>query len=215
MGTLVGASMQGKRFPLFRADGSITAGGTPQLVRPQVPSCSMLILQNLSNGPLWFEFGAARATATISSGVVTGFTITNAGFNFTKPPLVRLFGGGYANNSSYLGLGQPGGEAPSSGVGIGVPAAAYATLSGGAVNAIVLEQHHGYSGGKGYACAPYVFMENSNLDPNGCAVPSTGVGLMLSAQSPPYDVNGTSCHTDSISVFGATTGQTFFCGWMQ
>src|SRR5208283_2160962 len=133
MGVLVGAYMQQKRFPLYCADGTITTGGTPQLVLPQVPSRSFLKLQNLSNGPLWFEFGSARATATISGGVVTGFTITNAGFNFTNPPVVRLLGGGKAGNGSYLGLGQPGGEAPNSTLGAGRPAGAYAVLTTGAV----------------------------------------------------------------------------------
>ena len=215
MGVLVGAYMQQKRFPLYCADGTITSGGTAQLVLPQVPSRSLLKIQNLSNGPLWFEFGSARATATLTSGAVSSFTITNAGFNFTKPPVVKLFGGGKAGNGSYLGLGQPGGEAPVSTLGLGVPALAYATLSGGAVNAIVLEQHHGYTGGIGYVCAPYVFMMNSDLDPNGCAVPSATSGMLLTAQSAPYILDGTSCHTDAISVYGATTGQAFLCRWMQ
>ena len=42
MGTLVAGGQQTKRFPLFAADGSITTGGTAQLVLPQVQSRSLL-----------------------------------------------------------------------------------------------------------------------------------------------------------------------------
>jgi hypothetical protein len=38
--------------------------------------------------------------------------------------------------------------------------------------------------------------------------------MLLSAASAPYLLNGTSCFTDAIAVFGATTGQAFLCRWM-
>lgn len=203
---LIGSGQQQVRHPLYDASGTITAGGTPQLVLAQSQSRSFLKLQNLSNGPLWFEFGSARATCVISAGAVTGvFTITNAGFNFTYPPVIRFLGGGSKNvNSTFLGLNQPNGLAPSN------PATAHATLSGGAVNAIVLD-----NAGSNYLVAPYLFFFNSDLDPYGCAVPSANVGMMLAAQSPPYILNGTACTTDPIAVFGATTGQGFLCKWMD
>jgi hypothetical protein len=209
MGTLVAAGQQTKRFPLFTADGSITTGGTAQLVLPQVQSRSLLKLQNTSAGPLWFEFGSARATCAISSGVVSSVTVTNAGFNFTKPPVVTFFGGGKAGNGSFLGLNQPGGEGPNSMLGVGRPAKAHAVLTSNAVSSIVIDDP-----GAGYAIAPYVFIYNSDLDPYGCAVPSVGAGLLLAANSPPLLIDGTSCHTDPIAVFGATPGQTFLCRWM-
>jgi hypothetical protein len=214
MGTLIGASMQAKRWPLICADGTVSAGGTAQLVLPKVPARSLLLLQNLSTGILSFEFGSARATATISGGVVTGFTVTNAGFNFTKAPVVRLIGGGKADNGSYLGLGQPGGAAPDSTLGVGRPAKAHCVMTGTAPNlsvaSITVDDP-----GAGYIIAPYVDIINSDLDPYGCAVPSATVGLVLAANSLPFLIDGTSCHNDSISVFGGTTGQAFVCRWMQ
>ena len=181
-------------------------------------SRSHLILQNLSNGPLWFEFGSARASATITNGVVTSVTVTNAGFNFTRAPKVLFMGGGggdgsggqYAGsgNTSYVGLGQPNGWAPSN------PAKGRAIMTGSAPNQSVASIAVD-SGGSNYLCAPYVFLHDDRLDPNGVAVPSAGIGLMLTANSPPYVVNGSTCTTDAIAVFGATAGQGFLCKWMD
>lgn len=214
MGTLVGAGQQQKRFPLFYADGSITTGGTPQLVLPQHQSRSLLMIQNISAGSLVFEFGSARATATITGGVVTSITVNNAGFNFSKPPVVQLLGGGKAGNASYLGLNQPGGAAPDSTLGVGRVAKAHCVMTGSApnqsVSSIVVDD-----GGAGYVIAPYVFIFDSDLDPYGCAVPSATVGFPLTAGAAPLILNGTSCFTDSVSVFGATTAQTFVCRWMS
>jgi formylmethanofuran dehydrogenase subunit E len=38
--------------------------------------------------------------------------------------------------------------------------------------------------------------------------------MLLSSNSAPYILNGTSCFTDAVAVFGATTGQNFLCRWM-
>lgn len=209
MGSLVGASHQQKRFPLYCADGTVTTGGTPQLVLPQMAFRSLLILQNTSSAALVFEFGSARATATITSGVVTSITVTNAGFNFTKPPVVTFYGGGKAGNGSYLGLNQYGGESPNASLGAGRPAKAHAVLTTGAVSSIVIDD-----GGAGYAIAPAVILTNSDLDPYGCALPSATVGMILPNGVLPLQLDGTSCHTDPISVYGGTTGQAFLCRWM-
>jgi hypothetical protein len=213
MGSLVGAAYQQKRFPLWCADGTITAGGTPQLVLPQVSFRSLLKLQNLSAQPLYFEFGSARATCAITGGVVTSVTVTNAGFNFTHPPVIQFLGGGKGGNGSYLGLNQPGGAAPDSTLGAGRPAKAHCVMTGAApnlsVSSITIDDP-----GAGYVIAPYVFIVDSDLDPYGCAVPSATVGMLLGAGSAPYILDGTSCHTDAISVFGGTTGQNFLCRWM-
>jgi hypothetical protein len=201
---LVGAGQQQMRHPLFDASGTITTGGTPQLVLARAQSRSFLAIQNNSSAGLLFEFGSARATCTISGGAVSGFTITNSGFNFTKPPLVRFMGGGAPpGTNNYLGLNQPNGYAPSN------PATAIATLSGGSVNAITLTNP-----GSGYVCAPFVFLANSDLDPYGCATPSATVGILLPTASGAYMFNGTCCPTDSISVYGGTTGQAFSVKWM-
>jgi len=42
----------------------------------------------------------ATATAIVSGGAVTGFTIVNPGFGYTKPPLVTLIGGNAAASAS-------------------------------------------------------------------------------------------------------------------
>ena len=216
---LIGADQQQRRHVLYDASSTITAGGTPQLVLAQSQSRSFLKLQNLSNGPLWFEFGSARATCALTSGVVTSVTITNAGFNFSKPPVVRFLGGGTggsgsgslygdSSNTSYLGLNQPNGLTPSN------YAVGHAVMTGSVPNQSVASITID-NGGTYYQIAPYVFIFNSDLDPYGCAVPSANVGMMLAAQSPPYILNGTCCTTDPIAVFGATTGQSYLCKWMD
>lgn len=210
---LIGSGNQAKRHPIFTADGAIVAGGTPQLILPVTPSRSFLMLQNLSAGPLWFEFGSARATATITSGAITSIAVTNAGFNFTKPPVVRFSGGGNSGNTSFLGLNQPGGDGPNSSITAGCVARAHCVMTGTApnlsVSSITIDDP-----GAGYVIAPYVFIFNADLDPYGCAAPSATSGMLLTSNGPPYILNGTSCFTDAIAVFGATTGQAFLARWM-
>jgi hypothetical protein len=208
------AGSQQVQHYLYDSSGTITTGGTAQLVLARSVSRSFLKLQNISAEPLWFEFGSARATATITNGTVTSCTVTNSGFNFTKPPVVRFwgggpgFGGGAAINSSYLGLNQPQGTAPSR-VALG-----HAVMSGSAGNlslaSITIDDP-----GAGYVIAPFVMIFNSDLDPYGVATPSATVGVLLAASSPPLLFNGTCCPTDPISVYGATSGQQFTCKWMD
>lgn len=210
---LAGAANQNRYCPLFCADGTIAVGGTPQLVLPQTPARAFLTIQNTSAGTLVFEFGSARATATIVNGVVTAIAVTNGGFGFSLPPNILLFGGGNGGVSGYVGLGQPGGAAPSAMMGVGRPATAHAVMSGTAPNmsvaSIVVDD-----GGAGYVTAPYVAIHNSNHDPNGCATPSATSGMVLPAGSAPIILNGTSCPTDAIAVFGMTAGQSFLARWM-
>ncbi len=212
---LVGAGNQSKRHPLFTADGALVAANMPQLVLPETPSRSLLKLQNISTGPLYFEFGSARATATIANGAITSIAVTNGGFNFTLPPVVRFAGGGYSGNTSFLGLNQPGGESPNSSIVAGRVPVAHCVMASASpnpgllVSSIVIDDP-----GAGYVIAPYVFIMNSDLDPYGCAAPSATSGMLLSSNSAPYILNGTSCFTDSIAVFGATMGQKFTCRWM-
>jgi hypothetical protein len=200
---------QSKFHPIYDASGVITTGGAAQLVLPQVPSRSHLILQNISGFDMYFEFGSARATATITNGAVSSVTVTNAGFNFSKPPVIIFYGGGAAANGSYLGLDQPGGEAPNSTLGYGRPAKAHCVLTTGAVSSIVIDDP-----GAGYVIAPFVFIHNSDLDPYGCALPSATNGVFIGLAGGSLVYNGSSCPTDSISVFCATTAAPFTCKWM-
>ena len=150
-----------------------------QLVLPVHQSRAHLFFQNNGSHTMWVEFGSARATATITSGAISSIAVTNAGFNFTYPPIVRFAGGGNAGNSRYLGLNQPGGEGPNSSLIAATPATAHATLTSSAVslnkvNTIVVD-----NGGSGFVIAPFVFLYNDQLDPYGCAVPSSGVGIQV------------------------------------
>lgn len=207
---LVGSGGQQLQHFLYDASGTIATGGTPQLLLAKSMSRTSLWLQNLSAGPLYVDFGSARGTAVLTNGKVTSVTITNAGFNFTKPPLIRFLGGGNdlgggnAINRSYLGLNQPNGASPS------LPAKARAVLTSNAVSSVIVDD-----GGANYAIAPYVQFINSDLDPYGVAVPSTTLngGVLLAAQGPPLILNGTFCPTDAISIIGATTGQVFTAKW--
>jgi hypothetical protein len=209
---LMNAAGQNRHDTLYIADATIVTGGTAQLVLGRSQSRSFLKLQNLSAGPLFFEFGSARATAAVSGGVVTGCTVTNAGRGFTYAPVIEFLGGGgndFPNpNPSYVGLGQDGAPSPSH------FARAHCVMTGTAPNltvaSIVIDDP-----GANYLCPPYVFIRNSDLDPNGSALPSATSGMLLSGQSPPYILNGTACNTDPIAVLGASTGQAFLARWMS
>jgi len=203
---------QNRQDSLYRADGTVTLGGTAQLVLARSICRSYLRLQNLSAGPLYVEFGAGAATATVSGGVVTAVAVTNAGAGFTRTPIVQFLGGGGKDgpdaNSSYVGLGQPNAASPTN------YAQAHCVMTGSAGNlsigSIVVD-----NGGSNYIVAPYVFINGDPLDPGGYSVPAAGVGLYLPAGAAPEIWNGTICPTDAISIWGATTGQQFSCRWMD
>lgn len=218
MAHIIGTKGQANQDSFFDASGTIVAGGTAQLVLPVHPARSHFFFQNNSTHAMWLEFGSARAAVTISGGAVTAASVStpnanclspNAGFNFTYPPIVRFLGGGNAGNSRYLGLGQPGGAAPTSQLKPGRTAAAHCVLTGGAVSSIVIDDP-----GAGYAIAPFAFIFNDELDPYGCAVPSSGVGVQVFAGGGSVYYNGTACFTDSVSVFGTTTADAYCCKWM-
>lgn len=141
---LVGSGEQVVRHYMYDASGTIATGGTPQLLLPQHQSRSSFFFENTSSANLVLEFGAARATCSLSGDVISSsFTITNAGFGYTKPPVVRFLGGGQPSataqygppgvNTSYVGAAGPGFPSPLH------PAAAHAVLTGGAVSSIVLD----------------------------------------------------------------------------
>lgn len=206
---LQGSRGQQAQANLYRAD--VTLGGsTAQLVLGRSMSRSCLILQNLGTHAMNIEIGFGAATATLSGTTVASIAVTNAGFNYTKPPLVRILGGGppggapggLGYNSSYVGLAQPNGYSPSH------PAIAHAVLVAGAISSIVVDDP-----GTGYLIAPYVQILGSDLDPNGAALPSSTSGISLPlSQAVPIAFNGTLCPTDPVSVIG-TSGDTLLCRW--
>jgi hypothetical protein len=219
---MVGTSMQEVAHHLHRSDGTILAANTPQLILGRSMARSHLLLQNTSAGPLWFEIGAGGATCTISGGGVNSITVTNAGFGYSHPPLVRFYGGGSAyGNSSYTGLAQPLAPPPNS-VGsasnmiepLGKGAQAVCVMTGSAPNMSIASITI-LRPGTGYVLAPFVEIMNGDLDPNGAAAPSVGVGILLPSGGEPLIYNGTVCPTDPVAVFGATTGQSFVARWMS
>jgi hypothetical protein len=214
---LVGSAGQQALCPFYDASGTITTGGTPQLLLPVHKSRSHLLIMNISDTAMYIEFGAARATATLTSGAITSFSVTNAGFGYTRPPIVHLLGGGNGGNSSFLGVGAPGYPSPGD-AGYAAarytdmsgqrPAQAHATLTGPLVGALVIEDP-----GAGYVKAPMVYLENDPLDPFGAAIPSSTSGLLVQANGGSYYVNGTVCPTDQVSIVCATTGKAFTVKW--
>jgi hypothetical protein len=200
MARMVGFTEQQVLTPVYRADGTIATGGTPQLILPRAAPRSSILIQNTSTSDtLTFEFGCARARATITNGAVSSITVTNAGFGFTYPPIVRFLGGGNALNGKDLGLGYPNQNAPSN------FAVAHCVLSGGAISSIVIDNP-----GSGYDCAPYVQLLNDPNDNNGCAVPSATSGFKLAPGASLYQAYNV-VTTDAIAVYGATTGDSWFC----
>ena len=198
---LVGSKGQFVRDHFFDASGTITTGGTPQLILPERLMNTSLYLENLSSANLFFEFGGARATATLTNGAVTSIAVTNGGFGYNLPPKVLFFGGGdSAKNPNYLGAGLPGFPSPS------FTAQAHAVLTGGVVSSIVID----YAGAN-YVKAPMVFLQNREMDPYGVATPSATSGILLEPIGGAVTFNGTVCTTDAISVYGATTGQAYCC----
>ena len=202
MARVVGFGEQQVLLPLYRADGSVAAGGTAQLILPRAAPRSSITIQNTSStDTIVLEFGSARATATLSGGKVSSITVTNAGFGYTYPPYVRFLGGGYIGNGRDLGLGYPNQNAPSN------FATAHCVLTAGAVSSIVIDNP-----GSGYDCAPYVQLLNDPNDNYGCAAPTSSVGYKL----PPNTVYHQSYNvisTDAIAVYGPTTGNTWFCSY--
>jgi len=200
MARVIGFTEQQNLTPVYRADGSIAAGGTPQLILPRAAPRSSIVIQNTSaSDTIYLEFGCARATATVSGGKVTAVTVTNAGFGFTYAPSVRFLGGGNLLNGLDLGVGYPNQNAPSN------YATAHCVLTSGAISSIVID-----NAGSGYDCAPYVQLLNDPNDNYGSAVPSATVGYKLTAGSvfrESYNV----VTTDTIAVYGGSTGDSWFC----
>jgi hypothetical protein len=218
---LLNSRDQQLRDHYYRADGAIASGGTPQLLLPERKSTSFLLIQNNSTSDdLWLEFGSARATATLTGGQVTSFTVTNGGFGFIVPPKVHLWGGGTGGNPLFPGVGMPNWPAPGD-AGFTAPrqgsttdriAKAHAVLTTGVVTSIVVDDP-----GSGYVAAPFVFMENSLSPPDPFGVANPFFGSALSGipvvAGGSYYVNGTHCTTDAIGVYGATTGDSWAAIW--
>lgn len=203
---LTGIRGQDGRDFLYDMSGTITTGGTAQLLLPEQFGRSFLMIQNISDTNMFVEFGSARATATLTGTAVTSCSITNSGFGFTIAPIVKFLGGGNVGgptgNSTFVGSTEPGAKSPQS------PAHGHCVLSGSSVGSIVVD-----TPGTLYKVAPYVFISNSLNDPNGVATPSATSGTELLPQGS-ITFSGTSCPTDPVAIFCATTGKAFTCKFM-
>lgn len=194
----------GTRDLTFRADGTITSGSLPQLILPEQWQRSFFQFCNVSNSPMYLEFGSARAHCALTNKGVSSITVDNGGFGFTRPPMVQFLGGGSGDNTSRIGTIDPFGPAPDH------PAQAHCTLSGGAVNAIIIDDP-----GIGYLVSPYVRITNDPLDFVGCADPSSGSGSGLLLQSGQIITeNELIVPTDQVAVFCATATAPFFCRYL-
>lgn len=201
---LVGVRGQYALDHLYDASGTITAGGTSQRLLPQQKSRSYLMIVNNSSGALYVDFGGARATAALTNGVVTSFSVPNAGQGYTLPPKVHCYGGGPPERNTLAGLSATDPTWPSpSNFAHGV-----VTLSGGAVASIAVS-----NGGAGYLQAPFVFLENASGDANGVVLASTS-SIPLLTQGSALIFDASNCPTDAVAIFGASTSQAFICKFM-
>ena len=185
--------------PRYNFSGSVTAGTTPQLVLPRWTSRSYLLFENTSSENLVIVLGPATATATITNGTVSSITPVNAGFGYTFTPSVQLIGGGVPLIRSNGLSGGPESQPPTQ------TATASAVLSGDSISSFVVN-----GAGHGYVGAPYVHIIADPGDPYGAAVPSATYGMLL-LPGGSYCEHGDATPLSQIAVYGATTGQTYFC----
>lgn len=199
---------QNNRDRMFDASGTIVSGGAAQLILPEAKMRSSLLVENISDTDMFVEIGSGRATAAITTGAVSSVSVTNAGFGYSIAPTVKFVGGAYPGGlTTTLTLAKP---SDASWPSPQHPARAHCVMTGSAPNmtisSIVIDD-----GGSGYQYPPYVELNNSLIDPWGAAVPSATVGILLKANGGSYASNGTTCTTDQVSVFCASSSKAYMC----
>lgn len=190
--------------PLYDFSGACT--GAAKLILPIWQTRTYFLFSNASSHDMLLVFGGATATATLTSGVITSISVGNAGFGYTYPPIVEFLGGGYPPNGVSAGTEGVGWAA------VGAPSpvtankpAAVATLSGGAVNAITVQ-----NGGAGFVTAPLVYLRNDPRDPVGAAAPSATVGILVKTGSAPVIMSAEFCTNAQVAVYG-TNNDLYAC----
>lgn len=212
-----GLAGQQRRDLTFDASGTITTGGTPQLVLAEAKSRSYICIQNISSYVMMLEFGSARATCSITNGAVTSVSVTNGGFGFTYPPLIEFLGGGIygqngiygTNMTNFVGVGDIGYPAPAR------PAKAHCVMGSSAVSGLTVSSIVIDDPGAGYVAAPKAWIYNQLHDPIGVATPSGTVGFLLPASGGNIWFDGSSCPTDQISIYCANTGAGYTCKYLE
>ncbi len=205
---LIGARQQTTIDSYFDASGTITTGGTAQLLLPQRKSCSHLVVSNVSTVAMQIQFGVAPAKAVLTNGVVTSVTVSDAGFGFQCAPDVFFFGGGNNGDLTSYGATMPGWPPPAN-VAVGNAVMGTSSIAGLRINSIALS-----NGGSGYSAPPFVQVVPSRRDPTGVGLASSSLGIPLQANGGSYYINGTSCPTEAISIWCGTTGAAFTCKWL-
>ena len=204
---LLNSASQQRIDDYYDASGSITTGGTVQLLLPQRKSCSLLINHNLSAEALMLQFGILPATAALTNGAVTSVTVNDAGFGFKVPPEVFFYGGGNNGDLASYGATMPDWPTPTN-VASGRAVMGTSAISGLQINSIEIDNP-----GSGYLAPPFVYILPSRRDPTGVGLASSTVGTLLTSGGGSYYVNGTFAPTTAISVYGGTTGQAYTCKW--
>ena len=205
---LLGAGGQQRRDGWYDYSGTIQTGGNAQLLLPQGKSRSFLFIQNNSSGLLAYQVGVGRAIATISGGKVTSVSVSDAGFGFQLAPQIHFLGGGNNGDPTSFGGTMPDWPTPKQ------PARGIAVMSASSLGGLQISSITITDPGSGYLSAPYVFVQAAREDPTGVGVPSATVGPQLVTSGDNYVADATTCPTDAISIWGATTGQAFTCKWM-
>lgn len=194
----------------LRFSGTVTTGGTAQIIMPQDYGRYYMYIQNTSSTDLRIGIGAPTGTATVSSGVITGITANNAGLRYSYAPKVMLIGGGYSNMPNPGSPGSPWTEGTGGGLGFQSPTrvgAAVAVMTGSAPNQTIASVTV-QDGGAGYIAAPFVYFQPDPRDPYGCFAPSATAGTILA----PYGSRtweSTAVCACAVSVYGGTNGQSF------
>src|SRR5262249_42914012 len=182
---------------IFDAGGTITTGGTPQIVLPQHPSRNYLLIQNISDTVMTVGIGPPAATATVSGGKVTAIAAVNNGLGYTVAPRVHILGGFITGEFNYRSEIAPQGF---------TPATAVATISGGALTGITVNNQ-----GAGYVVAPLVLLQNGEANMGGGAtIPSATAGVQLQPGLA-LIFESSFCPTSAVAIFCATTGKAFAC----
>jgi len=176
--------------------GTITSGGTAQIVLPQQIRRLSLYFQNLSTDVMYVGFGPPRPVATLSGSTVNAISVSgNAGFGFKVIPQVVIQGG--IVDGDYQ-------TSPAN------PATAHVNgLSGsGGITGITVDNP-----GSGYVVAPLVRLVNPMPTLGGGAfLPSTGVGIYVAPSGGFFSMGGSLLiPVSALGVVAATTGDVFTC----
>jgi hypothetical protein len=189
--------------------GTITTGGNAQLLLPQSKSRSFLLVVNTSSLSMNLQFGAGLApTAVLTSGVVTSVTVNDAGFGYNAAPDVLFLGGGNANDPASYGGTAPDWPSPKH------PAQGRAIMTTSALGGLKIASIEINDGGSGYLAPPFVYVRPQRNDPTGVGIPSAAAGVPLLANGGNYYVNGTTCPSTAIAIYGSVTALPYTVKWM-